>query len=123
MKTTVFIKKYEGKTLADDGAYVSKEFNNFQNAMKREVKRMAEEIGAVLVSFNKGHYDMSWFVERNGKYVYGNYSVIGNRTHVNLLDNVCYARIAAHSKDYIGGHNNRCSFAEMQETMDRLLRA
>lgn len=121
MGTTAFIRKYDGKTLADDGAYVSKGFNNFQNAMKREVKRMAEEIDATLVSFSKGHYYMTWFVERDGRYVYGNYSVTGNRTHVDLLGNVCYARTAEHSKDYTGGCNNWCSFSEMQKTMDRLL--
>ena len=40
-----FIKKYDGKYLQDAGAYVSKEYSNFQNAMKRDLKAMADEIG------------------------------------------------------------------------------
>lgn len=123
---TKFIKKYDGVTMLDAGSYVSREFSNFQNAMKRELKRLAEEIGANLVSFSKGHYDMSWFVEREGHFVYGSYSNFGDRAKANLTGSdsfiaPCYVRTAAHAKDYRGGSNNHCTFAQVQELMDKLL--
>lgn len=64
MSVKGFIKKYNNKYLEDTGPYVSKESNNFQNAFKREMNDIAESIGATLVSFRKGHYDVSGFIER-----------------------------------------------------------
>ena len=119
---TAFIKKYDGMTMNDAGSVVSKDFSNFQNAMRREVKRLAEEIGATLVSFSKGHYDMSWFIERDGKYVYGHYSNIHPRSKADLtLGNACYVRTAKDAKDYHGGHNHFCTFYHFQNVVCRLL--
>lgn len=119
---TAFIKKYDGMSMTDAGSVVSKDFSNFQNAMKRELKRLAEEIGATLVSFSKGHYDMSWFIEKDGKYVYGSYSNIHPRSTADLTTHgVCYVRTANGPKDYRGGINHHCSFAEVQEISNRLL--
>lgn len=119
---TAFIKKYDGKVMEDAGSYVSKEFSNFQNAMKREIKRLAEEIGAKLVDFSKGHYDMDWFIERNGKYVNGHYSKIYPRSEADLTSNtVCYVRTADGPKDYRGGTNHHCAFENIQEEMNKLL--
>ena len=69
-----FIKKWNMKPLADTGTYVSKEFNAFQNAFKREMDKIAQNVGGTLVRFIKGHYDVCGFIERNGKYVYFDYS-------------------------------------------------
>lgn len=128
MAKTNFIKKWDGKVLEDWGSSVSKEFSTFQNAMKREVNRIAKEIGAELVSFHKGHYDCSWFVKRNGHYVYGSYSVLGVRSMVCLTEETqqgsflsVYCRTAEHEKDYRGGCNNNCYFEDVQDVMDRLL--
>lgn len=118
---TAFIKKYDNLRMTDAGACVSQDFSSFQNAMKREVKRLAEEIGATLVSFSKGHYDMSWFIEKDGKYVYGSYSNM-DRAKVNLTGHgACYVRTASGPKDYHGGTNVHCTFEEIQEKINQLL--
>lgn len=120
-----FIKKYDGKYLQDAGAYVSREYTGFQNAMKRDLKAMAEEIGAELVSYGKGHYDQFAFFHRNGSYVYFNYSRIGERSTPDLTGREsfpsCYCRTAEHAKDYRGGSNNHCAYIEVKRVVDRLL--
>lgn len=124
MATTTFIKKWNNKYLADDGAWVSKEFNAFQNAFKREMDKLAQSIGATLVRFSKGHYDVCGFIERNGKYVYFDYSsaLCGSRSTPMLTSSTAmYCRTAEHDKDYRGGYNNFTSFVECKDLIDRLL--
>lgn len=119
-----FIKKYDGKPLEDWGTSVSKEYSNFQNAMKRDLKAMAEEIGAELVDYHKGHYDQSAFFHRNGHYVYFCYSNFTNRSTPNLTSTSgmpCYCRTAANAKDYHGGTNNHCAYTDVKSVVDRLL--
>lgn len=117
-----FISKWNGKQLTDDGAYVSKDFNSFQNAFKKEVSSIAENANATLVKYSKGHYDMSGFIERNGHYVYFNYSNYRNRSCVNLTSSdVLYMRTAANDKDYTGGRNHHVPFTSFYETLNKLL--
>ncbi len=121
---TTFIRKWNNKHLADDGAYVSKEFNTFQNAFKREMDKMAQSIGATLVRFGKGHYDMYGFIERGGKYVYFDYSsaLCGSRSTPMLTNShAMFCRTAENEKDYRGGCNNFTSFEKCIEVIDRLL--
>lgn len=124
MRRNAFFKKWNGRVLEDWCTSVSKEFNSFQNAFKREMNNIAEEIGATLVSYSKGYYDMSGFFERNGHYVYFHYCnyCCGGRNVVNLTDNsVMCARTAKNAKDYRGGCNNDVSFDTLKETVDHLL--
>lgn len=124
MATSTFIKKWNNRLLQDDGSYVSKEYNTFQNAFKREMNNIAENIGATLVSFSKGHYDVSGFIERNGKYVYFSYdsSLCGDRATPKLKDGYAmFCRTAKNEKDYRGGYNNFTSFENCESVIDRLL--
>ncbi len=124
MATSSFIKKWNNKSLQDDGCYVSKEYNTFQNAFKREISRIAENIGATLVSFSKGHYYVSGFIERNGKYVYFNYdsSLCGDRATPKLKErDAMFCRTAENEKDYRGGYNNLTSFENCESVIDKLL--
>ena len=110
--------------MQDAGCYVSKEYNTFQNAFKREMNKIAENIGATLVSFSKGHYYVSGFIERNGKYVYFNYdsSLCGDRATPKLKDSdAMYCRTAKNEKDYCGGDNNSTSFENCESVIDKLL--
>lgn len=120
-----FIKKYDGKYLLDAGASVSREYAGFQNAMKRDLKAMAEEIGAELVDYHKGHYYQSVFFHRNGHYVYFHYSRLGERSTPDLTGCAsfpsCYCRTAANAKDYRGGSNNHCAYTDVKRVVDRLL--
>ena len=124
MAKTTFIKKWHNKFLQDDGSYVSEEFNSFQNAFKREMNKICESIGATLVKYSKGHYDMSGFIERNGKYVYFCYSstLCNSRSVPNLTDRLAmYCRTAENTQDYRGGFNNNTSFENCASVIDSLL--
>lgn len=129
MATSAFIKKWDNKYLQDDGCYVSKEYNTFQNAFKREMKKIAENIGATLVKFSKGHYDVCGFIERNGKYVYFDYDSALTRNGrstpaLKYQDHefpTMLCRTAENEKDYRGGTNNNIWFEDCESVIDRLL--
>lgn len=124
-----FIKKWHGRTLQDDGAWVSKEFKSFQTAFGNAMKKIAASLNAELVNYSKGHYDMSGFIKRGDKFVYFSYdNGIGNggRSHVNLKfcngwHSPLLIRTAKNEKDYSGGHNNFESFESCETLIDKLL--
>ena len=123
-----FIKQWDGRRLEDWGSVVSKEFSQFQNAFKREVERLAQESGAKLVSYRKGHYDMSGFIEKDGIYVYFSYGAL-DRTKVQLTSSSrtdfispLLMRTAKNEKDYHGGTNNHVHFSELANTMEWLFK-
>lgn len=121
-----FIKTWDGRRLEDWGSVVSKEFKSFQQAMKREVKRLAEEEGVSLAYWSNGHYDMTGVLERDGLFVYFSYSNL-DRTHVVLTPkggwhNCVLMRTMKHAKDWTGGSNNNIEFSQFSETMKRLFR-
>ena len=125
-----FIRKWNGRTLEDDGCYVSKEFHSFQVAFFNAMRKIAKSLGGELVNQSYGHYDMSGFIKRGDKYVYFNYSNCSNRTHVELKEKsmysygaLCpmYCRTAANEKDYRGGSNNWTSMETCEELFDKLL--
>ena len=118
-------KKYNGKVLADDGCYVSKEYKNFQNAFNRTAKDIAANINAELASTSKGHYDGSMFFKRGDRYVYVHYGNSVNRTHIDFGNNTwssfIYCRTAKSDSDYTGGTNNFVSLNELADKIDKLL--
>lgn len=121
-----FIKTWDGRRLEDWGSVVSKEFKSFQQAMKREVKRLAEEEGVSLAYWSNGHYDMTGVLERDGLFVYFSYSNL-DRTNVVLTPkggwhNCVLMRTMKHAKDWTGGSNNNIEFSQFTETMKRLFR-
>lgn len=122
-----FIKKWDGLLLDDWGCVVSPEYNKFQNAMVRELKRIAKSIGAEIVEYYKGHYDLHAFFKRGDHYVYFSYStgIMHPRSMV-VLSSRSYCgpvliRTAADDNDYRGGSNNYCAFSELGQRVDYLL--
>lgn len=122
-----FIRTWDGRRLEDWGCSVSKEFKQFQGAMKCEVKRLAEAQGATLTSWSNGHYDMTGVLERNGLYVYFHYSNI-DRTKVALTHKYdvwlgsTLMRTMKHAKDWTGGTNHHIEFERFTETMEYLFK-
>lgn len=124
-----FIKKYNGRHLADDGCRVSKEYHSFQVAFFNAMRKIANGMGAELIDPSYGHYDMSGFFKRGDKYVYFSYdtSLCGGRNIPVLKGNYngCHApmliRTAKDNKDYHGGINNFCVFDRCEILIDRLL--
>lgn len=122
-----FIRTWDGRRLEDWGSVVSKEFKQFQCAMKREVEASGRRQGATLVDWHNGHYDMTGVLERNGLYVYFHYSNI-DRTKVVLTKKnsgwlgCTLMRTMKHAKDWTGGTNNNVEFEQFPETMARLFK-
>lgn len=116
--TSSFIKRYDGKS--------NFTFNAFQNAMKREIKRLCGEINANLVSYNKGYMYMSGFVERDGHYVYFSYEDIENTKAIlsscNGAAGPFMIRTASGPKDFRGGINHFIPFIHFSEEVDKLLK-
>ena len=119
-----FYETYQGKVLEDAGAYMSKDATMFFRAMRSALKKRFNEFGINLVEFSIGHYDMSAFVEKNGKYIYISYSVARFGMPINLdrndaLEGFLY-RTAEGLKDYSGGRNNFCCWKEIADSVNQL---
>lgn len=120
-----FYMAWNGSVVEDAGAYVSKGYNRYATALKKELTNLAEINGARLVSFNKSHYDCSCFIERNGKFVYISHSSTLKRLHDGVHIDLDYIliRTAEHTKDFRGGHNHFCKWHELPEIMNSLLKS
>lgn len=124
-----FIRKWNGRTLQDDGCHVSKEFHSFQVAFFNAMRKIAASLGAEVINPSYGHYDMSGFIKRGDRYVFFNYSNgcgRGGRSHVALKNDgnwlaPMYCRTAKHDKDWTGGRNNNCYFEDCESVIERLL--
>ena len=127
MRMTVkkFTSKYQGRILEDAGAYKSDEFLAFARDFKAMTREIAGKIHATLVSFSIGHYDVSGFVERDGRYAYFSYSEPRHMpidlTRSDALQGIL-VRSAEGPKDYRGGHNNFANVEGFQTLLDACLR-
>lgn len=119
-------EKYNGHLIEDAGAYKSRDFVNFANYAKRQMKAAAEEKGIKLVSFNAGHYDISGFFQSNvtGKYAY--FSLSDCRNHpLDFDSSSCMRgfllRTADGPKDYRGGQNHFTSLNGFMPLLEDLV--
>ena len=126
-----FIKKWNGRTLQDDGSVVSKEYRSFQTAFINAMKKIAASLGGEVVNTSKGHYDVSGFIKRGDKFVYFIYDnglSIHGRTYIALkggMDCGCHGamlvRKADNEHDYRGHTNNFPAFERCEVLIERLL--
>lgn len=122
MQVQGFMKKYQGKILQDDGAYKSQEFINFAKDFRSVIKDLADTIGATIESWNVGHYYVSGFLEKEGKYIYFYYNeprhmpidLLRSDAHMGIL-----YRTAKGSKDYTGGCNQFCNLLDFPSATKR----
>lgn len=125
MTVLSFVKKWDGKGIQDDGGVVSQAFRVFTRDFRSVTKTVAEELGARLISFSAGHYDVCGFIEKDGKYLYFSFSVPRGEAPMSLREpkfmGEVLVRTASGPKDYTGGRNNFCPMAEIKELMERLL--
>ena len=85
------------------GGTTGEDFNTFARLFKKHIQKSLP-IGSNLVAFSKGHYYVSGFVERGGKFVY--FSVSDVRHFPGSWQNNILVRTARNEKDYTGGGNN-----------------
>lgn len=122
--TQTFYTQWQSSVLPDAGAYVSKEYSNFQTALLREISKYAEAVNAIVVSESKGHYFTSCFIERNGKFVYINHSADMQMDDTVKIELGSFLiRTARDAKDYTGGLNQYCDMPQLQSMIDKLLSA
>lgn len=124
MDKTGFFDKYHYSVIADAGAYPSDEFKKFARDMKAAMKKSATEKGYTLLSFNRGHYSVFGFFEKDGKYVYFSFDCPRYGLPVNLsasdaMNGFLY-RTAASAKDYTGGSNNFTNWNRLFDSVSRL---
>lgn len=122
-----FVKKWNGQSVQDDGGVVSQQFRMFARDFRSTAKTVAKELGAELVSFSAGHYDVSGFIEKGGKYAYFSFSVPrGERTmdlcEGGFMGNVL-VRTAAGPRDFTGGWNQFCPMVEYANLVKKTLRS
>jgi len=117
-----FYNKYNHVFLEDAGCYVSEEYKQFQKDLYKEMKGIAKNIDAEVVSKNHGHYFESYFFKRGDSYVYLHHEALGYRTEIDLDSyNDFYIRTAANEKDYRGGANHTTCYMNFANDIDRLL--
>lgn len=120
-----FYKKYNNYTIIDDGAILSVDFKNFARDMKNALRFELTALGIKIVEFNVGHYYVSAFCERDGRYVYLSYSMPRyapvSLDGIDPLNGFLY-RQAKNEKDYTGGTNHFCNWKSLSTNIDSLIR-
>ena len=100
------------------GSTTGEDFNVFSRKFKAHIGKSLP-VGAILVNFRSGHYDLSGFVQRGEKYVYFATSDVrhfpGN-WHDDIL-----VRTAQSDIDYTGGRNCSTTLETFAEDVEKLL--
>ena len=100
------------------GSTTGEDFKVFAKLFLGAVKS-AVPPGAKMVNVSTGHYDLSGFVENDGKYVYFSISDVRHfprEWYTNIL-----IRTAKHEKDYTGGSNGHTTLEDLGRNLDRML--
>lgn len=100
------------------GSVTGKDFIMFSKDFKKFVKKSLPE-GANLVEFNREHYYVSGFIEKDGKYVY--FSISDVRYWPDEWSTNILVRTAKDATDYTGGGNNYTNLEDFGEDVLRLL--
>ncbi|ADL36048.1 hypothetical protein bpr_II109 (plasmid) [Butyrivibrio proteoclasticus B316] len=114
-----FMKNWHGRSIQDDGCYMSKEASSFVIAFRNMLKRELSKDGINVIRITPNHYDLSGFVEKDGKYVYIAYSIprygeIVDFGSGRFCSGVLY-RSASSLRDFAGGCNHFCSIYELPD--------
>lgn len=119
-----FVTKYNNRSIEDCGSYTSEEFNTFAKGFKSFVKRNLEDLGFTLDSFYKGHYSISGFLEKDGRYIYFGYDVPRDNYPIDVNTKSAHMGILIRSaespRDFHGGMNNFTSFKDFADDVNSL---
>lgn len=99
------------------GSSIGKDFQTFSRIFRNWLKKNIPT-GASVASYNRGHYYLSGFIERNGKYVY---FTVGDVRFSAIWSTNILVRTAKSSKDYTGGMNNYTTLDRFCKNVDCLL--
>ena len=119
------IKKWDKRSIQDDGAYKSDEFKEFARDVRKALTKELAKYGINLPKFSVGHYDFSAFAERDGKYVYIGYDVPRGGQPLDLDACDCMygwlIRTAKSDTDFTGGWNNFSNTENLVNTINNLI--
>ena len=126
MKTESFVKKYQGKTLQDDGSVKSQDFIRFARDFRSVVKDCAATIGANLKRVLRRALLCIGVLGKGWKVCLFLYSeprcmaidLLRRDPMMGIL-----VRTADGPTDYRGGRNNFCNIMEFASTASNLLSA
>ena len=99
------------------GGTTGEDFKAFSHLYHKWVSQNLPE-GAKLEKFSSGHYDLSGFIEKDGKYVYFSISDVRHFPgdwYKNIL-----IRTAKSNKDYTGGSNGYTTMVKFRDDVARL---
>ena len=120
-----FFKKWQGVGINDYGTVMSPTAKAFFKSMNSTLKAELKKRGINLVEFKTGHYDCYGFCEKNGKYVYFSYDLV-RYSHFELDKSDplkgFLVRTAEGPKDYRGGTNTFCTWMELPNRIEKLLK-
>ncbi len=108
-------KKYNGYGM-ESSCYETPEFKTFASAFKRGLNAEAKARGMKVISFTKGHFYVSAFVERaDGRMLYLS---VGDMRNPKALANM-YFRFVVNEKDYSGkgGRNINVSLDKLMDAI------
>lgn len=123
MTYTAFAKQYEGKVLEDNGSVLSKDFKKFAKSFQSMLKDEAATDGWEINTYNVGHYYVSGYLHKDGRYLYFSYAPARlmplNLVSARALHSVLI-RSARDTKDYVGGRNHFCAVKDIASLIHRL---
>ena len=116
MNLAQIIKTWKNHTFST-GMTTGEDFKLFAKDFREFVKSALPE-NAKLVEYNTGHYYVSGFIEKNGKYIY--FSIPDVRFFPNEWMNNILIRTAKNPRDYYGGANNYTTIWEFKYALERM---
>lgn len=99
------------------GGTTGEDFKVFAETYKNEIKKRLPK-GVIFANYSTGHYFVSGFLEKNGKYVY--FSVSDVRHFPGEWFNNILIRTAQHISDYTGGSNGLTTLDDFSDSVGRL---
>ena len=111
------LKAFQGWEFSSGGS-TGEDFIVFAKEFKKFIKENLPD-QAVLVDFSRGHYILSGFISRAGKFVY--FSISDVRHFPGSWIDDILIRTAQHDKDYTGGSNGSASLTSFSKDVERLL--
>lgn len=111
MKLKGLYRKYQNHSVEDGGCDMSDEAIQFACDIKSTLKTIASENGFRLHSFSIGHYYVSGFFEKDGKFVYFSRDIERYQQKISFEKKYSIlVRSARSDNDYRGGRNEYCNF-------------
>ncbi len=86
------------------GTRIGDDFKKFSTEYRKTLKKALADTGITIANYSRGHYDISGFLEKDGKYVY--FSVSDVRYYPAGWYTNILIRTATSLHDYTGGRNN-----------------